>query len=649
MSSEIQFQRRALSLCILALVFLSFGALSRAQGRFPYSPRDIPVRDGNTLAADLYSTDTTMSKPVILIQTPYNKAFYRLGLKSLGGSAFPYDTAKYHYVIMDWRGFYGSKDADVKGYDRGLDGYDAVEWIAAQRWSNGKVGTWGLSALGIIQFQTARHHPPHLVCAIPCVADYKTQYSDYFYGGVFRKEHVESLQKLGFLTTELITSQPMYNLVWRSVESGSDYPEQISVPMLLIGGWFDHYPDDVTRAFQDLSARSDSSVRGAHKIIFGPWTHGEIGLEKQGELSYPNAVDEARDAALQFFGYYLHQEKNGYPLRPPFRYYQLGSDEWRDLGRDSSITPMTRRQYWLHSGGTLGGSAPTEQSASATIVYDPRDPSPSHGGARFNPTDPSAVPGPLDIRDAVESRPDALVFSTDPFIHELEIHGPVTATLIVSSDRLDTDMSVRLCDVFPDGRSMIMADGIRRGRFRTGVDRQVALLPGTPDTFRVELQNLGLSLQAGHRLRIVVSSSNYPRFDINLNNGGAMYTAGDTLIARNTVFFDATQQSHITFYTATTSSVVTSASTRSPYIGLNYPNPANASTTFPFEARQGSGSVTVLVTDVLGRMVAVLYAGDADAAPRNLIFDAASVPDGTYLCRVYSAQGNAVRVFTVHR
>lgn len=270
-------RNRIIPSVVLILIY-TFQCISQTASKF--YPIDIPVRDGKTLAADLYSIDTTMTKPVILIQTPYNKNYYRLAVyipPQAGGAAFPYDSVSYNYVILDWRGFYGSKNADVPNYDRGLDGYDAIEWIANQKWCNGKIGTWGPSALGVIQYQSAKHHPPHLVCSVPLVKDFKTKYSDYYYGGDFRKEHVESLMKLGFFaSTDIITNHPDEDLTWSFIEKNSDYPDSISVPMLLISGWFDHFPDDVIRSFDDLRKRSDTKVRLQHKLMIGPWLHTAI-------------------------------------------------------------------------------------------------------------------------------------------------------------------------------------------------------------------------------------------------------------------------------------------------------------------------------------------------------------------------------------
>jgi hypothetical protein len=290
-----------------------------------------------------------------------------------------------------------------------------------------------------------------------------------------------------------------------------------------------------------------------------------------------------------------------------------------------------------------------EASASAVFGYDPRDPSPSYGSARFNPFDPTVASGPLDIRSVVESRKDVLVFSTPPLTAPVEIDGPVSVTLHMSSDRLDTDLSARVCDVFPDGRSMIMADGIIRARFRNGVDRQDALLPGEATKVVVVLQNLALTLLPGHRLRVVVASADYPRFDRNLNNGGPMYTEGDTLIATNTIFFDASHPSSLTFATPAATPVrgLAVMPPATPGIGANYPNPFRARTTIPVAAAGALGETRVFVADLLGREVATLYSGAASALPPALVFDATGLPPGVYRCSMESAGVCSSRLLAV--
>lgn len=607
---------------------------SIAQPVTKYNPIDIPMRDGNVLAADLYSIDTTVAKPVILIQTPYNKNLYRLAVgipPQAGGSPFPYDSVNYNYVILDWRGFYGSKKAAVTGYDRGLDGYDAVEWIASQRWCNGKVGTWGPSALGVIQFQTAKHHPPHLVCSVPLVKDFKMKYSDYYYGGVFRKEHVEALVKLGFFSsTQLILDHPSEDIFWLLAQISTDYPDSIDVPMLLISGWFDHFPDDVIRAFDDLRKRSDPKVRAQHKLMMGPWLHSGVDKDKQGELTYPNVLDVANDRALQFFAYYLQGAKNGYPILPPVQYYQMGTNEWHTTSDWYSLGSKSDTLY-LGENNLLSTTAPLYTSSFDSLRYDPRDPSPAVGGSRFDPFDRTILMGPQDIRQQIESRSDALIYSTSVLQKDLVVTGSMNVQLFISSDRKDTDFSVRLCDVYPDGRSMIMTQGIRRARFRNSYSTEELMNPGQIYPVTVELQHIAMTFLKGHQLRIVVSSSDYPHFDINLNNGGPLYKPGDTLVATNYIYHDATHPSRVLFshppITEVSEQPITSL--EEFILMQNYPNPFNMLTTICFRLREGE-RVTLRVYNSIGCEVATLVNGELDRGEHQIKFDAGPLPHGMY-------------------
>ena len=527
---------------------------------FTWTEVGVPVRDGATLAADLYSIDTSVAKPVILIQTPYNKNLYRITtqLPPQAGSSLPLDTASFNYIILDWRGFFGSRNSAKLGYDRGLDGYDAVEWIAEQRWCNGKVATWGPSALGAIQFQTARHHPPHLVCAVPMVKDFKTQYTNYYYGGEFRKSHVNALQRLGFFTTNLILDHPTNDLFMRAIETNTDTPEEFAVPMLMIGGWFDHYPDDVLRAFHDIVERSDPSVRDQHKLIFGPWTHSGIDKSEQGELEYPHATI-SNVATLQFFHHYLLNADNLWPTKPHIQYYQLGANEWKASDNwftqveETETTSLYLRSQERLSSTDIGGP----DFPPVTFRYDPHDPSPTHGGSFFDPFNRDAAVGPFDQREVVESRDDRLIFSTPPLEKDVEVTGPVSVELFISSDREDTDIAVRLCDVYPDGRSMIMTQGIRRMRFREGFRPQDTslLTPGEVYKVIVELQHLGITFKAGHQIRIIITGSNYPHFDVNPNTAEPLYESTDSVIATTSIYLAPEYPSRVILPTPRTSSV----------------------------------------------------------------------------------------------
>ena len=625
-----------------SIIFLlcAFALQLPAQPRTSFLSIAIPTRDNKTLAADLYALDTTKALPVILIQTPYNKNFYRtrVGVPEAGGASFPYDSLHYNYVVVDWRGRFGSKDAEVAGYDRGLDGYDVVEWIAQQKWSNGKVGTWGGSALGQIQFQTARLHPPHLVCSVPLIKDFKIKYSDYYYGGVFRKEHVESLAKLGFLGVQTILDHPTNDLVWRVVENNSNYPDEIAVPMLLISGWFDHFPDDVLRAFYDLREKSATSVRAQHKLLMGPWLHTEVGKAEQGQLTFPNSVGVPDSMALRFFDYYLRNIPNGYERDPVMRYYQMGTNDWRVTNDWFALNSATTPLY-LQAGGLLSLIKPAGSMAPDSFRYDPRRPSPAVGGSRFNPFDPTTPVGPQDLRQSVESRSDVLIYSTPVLDKSWVINGAIKVDLFVASNRRDTDFAVRLCEVYPDGRSMILTQGIRRMRFRNSYTNEELLTPGQVYQVTVELQNLALTVLPGHRLRIDITSSDYPHFDINLNNGGALYVAGDTLIATNYVYHDAIRSSRVLLPMAAVTSLreLTSASPASFQLEQNFPNPFNPATAIRFTLPQQE-YVTLKIFDASGREVQTLISGNLAAGTHRIEFEAKNLTSGIYFYRVQTGQ-----------
>lgn len=609
--------------------------------QLPYVDTTIPVRDGKALAADIYHNGGNAAKPVVLVQTPYNRTAYRL---SLGRpvSVFPLDTTSYHYVFVDWRGFYGSTSAAVPGYDRGLDGYDIVEWIATQPWCNGKVATIGGSALGNIQFLTARHHPPHLVCASPTIIDYRNEYSDYYYHGVLRHEHVSTLERLGFLTVDAITSRPVENALWDVVRNQSDFPEDIAVPLLMCTGWYDHYPSDIVRAFHDLRERSDAKVRDQHKIIIGPWSHGEVDLAEQGDLRFPNATLVYRDAVLQFLAYHLLGAKNGWPLQPAVRYYEMGSNIWKSTASWESIatTPLTLH---MHSNGRLGEPRSSDEGV-RILAYDPRYPSPSYGGARFNPFDPDALPGPLDIAGTVESRPDALLFTSDALDEALSIVGMPRVDFTIRSDRTDTDVSVRLCDVYPDGRSIILSDGIRRMRFRDGTDRERLMQPGTAYTSFITLPVVAHSIQPGHRIRVVLSSSDWPRFDRNLNNGGTMYSPGDTVVATNSFIFSTTAAAALTLDVVPGPTPVWSTAEPMPVsLGVPYPHPFDGNAlTLSIPVTTGEAHATCTITDALGRTLATwqLARGTSTTLRWNgLDTRGQRVPPGMYSIRLAHENG----------
>lgn len=516
-----------------------------AGAAWTWSEATIPTRDTNALAADLWSSDALAgAKPVILVQTPYNRKLYRLGqVPGFGGPDFPRST-NYHVVVVDWRGFYGSTNAAKPGYNRGLDGYDGVQWIATQAWCNGVVGTWGSSALGYIQYQTAAQRPPNLAGCVIQVKDFQTRYDNNYCGGVYRREHVESVAALGLASTNLVLAHPSYDAYWQLAEALTDRPEDVAVPVLVVGGWYDHFPDTVLRSFADLRDRGDPAARSAHRLVFGPWLHGDTGLPAQGVLSYPAATNLEADT-IAFWDFSLRGVSNDWATRAAVSFFQMGEDVWIGAASWTGV-PRAATSLYLRADGSLD-AVPGGAATNVAFVYDPADPTPALGGSRFNPFDPGVLEGPQDLAPGIEARPDVRVFSTPPLERALRLNGPVAVVLYVSSDRPDTDFAVRLTDVQPDGRSLIITQGIRRGRFRDSYATPALMTPGAVYPVTIELQNLALTFQPGHRLRLVVSSACFPHFDFNRNDGGPMYTNGPQFVATNRIHLGPSEPSRILF------------------------------------------------------------------------------------------------------
>lgn len=524
-----------------ALIFIS---LCKSQ-TFVQTTDSIPMRDGKKLAADIYLPSTPGTYPVILVQTPYNRLYYRINqpleLGSLAG-------LPYALVVVDWRGFYGSAAAMVATPDRGKDGYDIVEWIATQTWSNGKIGTWGPSALGKIQFQTAKETPPHLTCCAPLVAGPQFNYMEYFPGGVYRKEYVDQLDNLGFGLSAFLLANPFYSTTWQYVESANFYPQSINVPTFMVGGWYDHNVEVMMQLFTGLQTSSPVAVRNQHKLMMGPWAHGgfgtaQVGTCTQGQLTYNEACGWSDSLALRFFDYYLRDSANGWNSEPVVRYFQMGENTWQATSTwpPTGTTPI---KLFFNETSSLTPSLPASATASANITYDPHNPSPTVGGSTLRN---DLQQGPYNQAPVVESRNDILIFTTPALSENVVMKGTGRVHLFVSSNRPDTDFGYRLTDVYPDGRSMLLVDNIQRMRFRNGflTSDTASMQPGTVYEIDINIHDLANTFLAGHKIRIDITSSNYPRFNNNLNNGGAMYTSGDTLTATNTVYFSNNKASFV--------------------------------------------------------------------------------------------------------
>jgi uncharacterized protein len=619
------------------LTFICFQSLAQVTP----SVDSILMRDGKKLAADIYVPDTSLGQhyPTILVQTPYNRLFYRLQLPLGLGTNFA--NGHYAMVIIDWRCFYGSASACIAQPKRGEDGYDVVEWIAAQPWSDGKVGTWGASALGKIQFQTAKENPPHLICSVPLVAGSQMDYDEYYEGGDYRTEYVQQLDALGFGLSAFVLANQVHNTIWQFVENANYYPASINVPMLMIGGWYDHNTRVILDLFNGLRSSSPVAVRDKHRLLMGPWAHGgfgttQVGTGQQGQLFYPCAAGWSDSLALLFLDYYLRNISNGWNSTPYIQYFQMGENTWQNTAAWPP-TGLTNYNLYFHKNGLLDNVVPGNSTDTSMIVYDPHNPSPTVGGSTLKP---GLGQGPYDQDSLVESRNDILKFTSVVLGSNVVMKGKAIAHLRVSSDMRDTDFGIRITDVYPDGRSMILTDGIKRLRFRNGYAAVDTSMASSDSIYSVaiEFPDVCNTFLAGHRIRVDVTSSNYPRFDCNLNNGGAMYVAGDTLTAHNTVFLNNTNTSYIELPLVDFSGSITEVNPEP--IKLNvFPNPVN-SNEFSIEINsQQNNSCKIELFDILGNRISVKYSINLKEGKNVVQSNASNLSNGLYIILLTDSSG----------
>lgn len=503
----------------------------------------IPMRDGKTLAADIYIPNTITNGSTILIQTPYNKNNFRSGLPL--GVIQNLNSSNFIWVVVDWRGFYGSNAATIAQPNRGEDGYDVIEWISSQTWSNGKVGTWGPSALGQVQYNTMKEGHPNHVCAVPLVAQPQTAYDSYYYGGVLEKSRLEQLDALGYGLSPVVLANPYDNVSWQYTANTTWYPQNILIPTLQVGGWYDHTIDKMLDWYPATRTQSALAVRDKQWLLVGPWVHGGTGIANvgsaiQGELSYPNAEHKSDSMALDFFNFYLLDSVNNWEATSKITYYQLGENVW-NYSNGTTIANSQITDLFLSENGNL---ITTSGIGSDTFVSDPKNPTPTIGGATLNP---NLDQGPYD-QVALDSRSDLKTFETTALASDFTSTGNIVANLSIQCNQPDADIAVRLVDVYPDGRNMIINDGIRRMRLRNGYTQASESFLQSTQIYpvNVELPFVNYTWKAGHKIKIYVSANNSTRWDVNLQNGGTMYAAGDTNTATIQIHHNAINPSKIT-------------------------------------------------------------------------------------------------------
>jgi predicted acyl esterase len=518
-----------------------------AQGVRPNRTERVPMRDGTRLATDIYLPAPDAKRlPTILVQTPYGRGNYN---NEWGSRAAGWD---YAVVIQDMRGRGASEGRPRAFMDSGWgehrDGYDTVEWIARQPFSNGKIGTVGASAMGIAQNMVAPAAPEHLTCQYILVAAASLYHHGAYHGGVFRKCLAEGWlldNQYPQANLEEVRDHPLYDEMWKLGDAVRE-AHRINVPAIHYGGWFDIFSQGTIDAFVSRQQRGAPGARGTQKLVIGPWLHGGPGAVDIGDFQLPeNARSIPIDVgAKRWFDFYLKGQENGADKIPPVLYYVMGpfdqtgpGNKWRTA--DTWPPAATPTSLYLHKGGGLSRRAPTDKGARASFVFDPADPAPTIGGPNMR-----IEGGPKDQRP-LEKRDDVLVFSTDVLEEPIEATGRLTTELWIASDRRDTDFAVRLCDVYPDGRSILIADGIQRCAVRDSLEKGVPLEPNEPTRIRVDLWSTSIVFAKGHRIRILLSSSNYPRFEVNPNTAFSDASPGTVWKATNTILFEADHPSRL--------------------------------------------------------------------------------------------------------
>jgi len=483
----------------------------------------IPMRDGSSLSTDIfmpygYSKEKYPDGvPAILVVTPYDKS----RKSSIAKWQERFVKNGYAFAVQDMRGFYASASAG-KGASRHYDGYDTVEWLARQAWCNGKIGMLGYSHLGAAQYETAVTNPPHLACTIPAQAP-GNYYTNSLYPSVFRKADMETILRGAFTSrTRQLIEREMRN------RSRSEL-KQFNTPMIHSGGWYDFYREGMIEMFLALRQNGGAGAQKTQKLFIGPWGHGVMQEENPGKplalpggMSYPvNAkLDWETEFWLPWFDHWCKGKQTGIMDRPAVRYYLMGDtlnpaalgNIW--IESDSFPPKSSPTAYYIYPDKTAGREMPESEEKFMEYRYDPENPVPTVGRTHAR----LPVRGPYDQRP-VEGRSDVLVFTTHELENPLIIAGQVKAKLWASSDKKDTDFTVKLTDVYPDGRSMLFLDGIVKGRYRNTLAKEEFLEPGKIYEFNVDLGYIAIVLAPGHRLRIAISSSNFDRFDINPNTG----------------------------------------------------------------------------------------------------------------------------------
>lgn len=573
---------------VLAVALFASAGLLEAQPSGVVIERGVAVtmRDGIVLRADIYRPRAPGRYPVLLQRTPYNKA---------SEVEFGYRAAASGYVVIvqDVRGRYTSEGEWYTFKHESQDGYDTIEWAAALPYADGKVGMFGGSYVGATQMLAAIAHPPHLagICPVVTASNYHSNWT--YQGGAFEQWFNESwtsglaqdtLDRQVQNQTNALTGSPTlplaaYPLFNRAIDSGlsalapyfldwlahptydsywkrwsiEDHYADITVPALHTAAWYDIFQGGSLHNYEGLKlhAANESARKGQHLLVT---IGGHAGGGRHiGEVDFGAAAADFKedDVTLAWYDYLFKGAKNQFSEKR-VRIFVMGANEWRDED-DWPLQRLQATKYFLHSraganslrgDGTLSADAPRSGEEIDQFTYDPSKPVPTIGGPLC--CDGQHLPaGPRDQRPA-EARDDVLVYTTDPFSHETEVTGPIGLDLYFKSSAVDTDFTAKLVDVWPNGFAQNLTEGILRASFRNSQEARELLNPGQVYEIHIDLWSTSNVFLPGHRLRLEVSSSNFPRFDRNLNTGRSASTDMQWTSAVNAVLHDAEHPSALT-------------------------------------------------------------------------------------------------------
>jgi hypothetical protein len=544
------------------------------------------TRDGLTLRADIYRPAAEGSYPVLLTRTPYDKTnMATIGQKGAARG--------FIVVIQDVRGRYESEGEWYPFKYETADGYDTVEWAAVLPHSNGKVGMFSGSYVGATQMLAAIGHPPHLagICPIVTASNYHENWT--YQGGAFEQWFNESWtsglaqdtlnRAIKKDTNALVGStvlplnqypifnlraprdgaalthalapyfqdwldHPLYDEYWKQWSIEENY-QNIQVPALTIAAWYDIFQGGSLRNYIGLKAHAgNEAARNGQHLIVAIGGHSGSGRTVGAVDFGAEAPFDENAVILDWYDYLFLGKQNEFANGKPVKIFVMGKNEWRF--EDS--WPLERAKptsYLLHSSGMANGKANTasgdgslsmssgQGGGADSYVYDPANPVPTVGGPLCCDGDHLA-PGPRDQQE-VERRADVLVYSTPPLEQDVEVTGPVTLDLYASSSAADTDFTGKLVDVGPDGRAINLTEGILRARYRESTSAAMQIVPGKIYEYKIDLWSTSNVFLKGHRIRLEVSSSNFPRFDRNLNTGNDASNDATIVKASNTIYHDA--------------------------------------------------------------------------------------------------------------